>query len=269
LLARAVVHAQLPEPVGWTHVRSTRSQVASAPDVALRNLDNEYARIATKRLVANHYCRLGSPRRITTDDGGNIYVLVDCRYPDGYSGPRDQPLLDLGFMVSRDGGQTFGPAAKLDGMWPILDVRGGAPGEAYAIGVRPDKSVGFSRTEDAGATWSPAIEILPAFNLRPGPDALLAVIGKHVIVAATTRPPKDEFKISHDGGRTFTRVEGPSTYDTQMSVQPEGTIWVYSFYPTGKILRSTDDAGVDDGAWKQRETDGHAGGGAAADIKHR
>jgi hypothetical protein len=117
-----------------------------------------------------------------------------------------------------------------------MDFRGGAPGEAFVIGQTPGKTITFSRTENAGSTWSPAIEFQAAEQFV----TLLAVAGKHVVVGDPFG--QHTFRVSHDGGRNFTRVEGNvDNYYTHLSVKPDGTIWTFRATDPPVVARSTDD----------------------------
>jgi hypothetical protein len=206
------------------------------PDVDLRNLDNDYTSVAAKTLIANHNCIfLSQFQRIASDESGNIYVAVPCGVRNVAPDPWGDPLLPPSIMVSRDGGKTFGPQVEVTGISKFIDFRGGPAGEAFVIGVTPSKKITFSRTEDAGVTWSPAIELFTAEM------ATLAVTGKHVVIAEAYG--QQTLQVSHDGGRNFSQVQGNiDNWFTHLSVKPDGTLWTYRQFGVASVFaRSTDD----------------------------
>jgi hypothetical protein len=138
-------------------------------------------------------------------------------------------------VTSLDGGQTFSPPMNtgLD----AFEVRmiGLTPGVAVAVGAGPRGMV-VTRTENAGASWSPPLVLVEKTGFFR-----VAGAGKRVVLALRTGNDVD-ILTSDDAGKTFTNVPGglgPANL-VGFGVDAEGAIWAADLIGRLGLRKSTD-----------------------------
>jgi hypothetical protein len=176
------------------------------------------------------------------DSTQNIYILwQEIIFSGGSHGG------DIFFARSLDGGATFSQPVNLsksvggDGKGRInpkvwhngsLDLIGGANGDLYAAWTEYDGPLWFSRSTDAGATFSRPQRVARGSG-KPARAPTLAVQGSHTVYLAWTSGEDNSADIrvakSIDGGRTFgaPRVVAPSkgySDAPKLAVGPDKTL---------------------------------------------
>ena len=211
-----------------------RTTPGSIPaDLAARNADNDYERVAAQVINGNLYCNNGGGfNRLAADQAGNLYAVMSCNGP----GPRLSPpdaggfFGDAGFMgpsafvaVSPDGGRSFGTPVNTNLAAHEVAVTAGSPGVAVVAASGPG---GFSviRTEDAGATWQPPQLLKPyASNIR------LVAAGDRMLLTADTDTGRTWW-LSEDGGRSFPSIRPTLSGELiTLGMDSDGTIWIVTY----------------------------------------
>jgi adhesin/invasin len=166
-------------------------------------------------------------RKITADQANNIYVVMNCG-GTAYA------------AVSTDLGNSYSTAQSL-GMTGIAEVStvGGPAGIAYALGIDNSGGAWFSRTTDAGATWSAPVEIEASASTAYG--ATIAVDNDWVYVACNTGGTVRVFRNAAQGAGAFDHTDiTVSAVFGDVLTDTDGAVWLTTDDPTFHILKSTD-----------------------------
>ena len=220
--------------VAWiaaTEERATKSLGFGAPPnpiVLARSEDG--GRTFGAPVTVSEPNRLAVQPTLLAGPGGQVVIgaldLVDDRSTyqtahEGRPGPPPAGPWRLVLWRSGDGGVTFGPAATVaDGVVPaqrvLIDL---APAPAFALdpargrayaASETGRDVMVSRSDDAGATWSPGRRLGPAAGGQFLPGVAVAPDGRvDVAYYDRSRDPGDVLAevvlaSSPDGGKSFT-----------------------------------------------------------------
>jgi hypothetical protein len=236
-------------------------------DLEARNTDNEFERLAPRPVGGDLPCSTsGMGRRIAVDEAATLYVGMSCLgSSSGGSGAggsggsagssagsvsrpgvRDDSITfePAAFVaVSLDGGRTF--AAPRDVGIPgafEVSIVGGPPGVAYLIAAGP-RGVFFTRTGDSGATWQPAVTLVPEGLGGVRLDAA----GKRVLVLANHREGPILWRSDDGGGDTFERTALASIGGRPVEIAVErggsGAVWLVT-YDGRPVLHKSADGGA-------------------------
>jgi hypothetical protein len=234
----AIVDGPQPFTVVTGAVVSTDTGYAGTdlPDVPLRNLDNDYARVAAKVLPFGQYCLPSILTKITSDQGGRLYVHGMCTAQATEPHPYVPQV-----ATSNDAGLTFSTPHTFATLDQVIALQGGAAGEAFLLAMM-GASYQLTRTEDGGATWTAPVEVTKSVAGMIQPR--MVVEGKQVVLTWTNNDVRT-FWSSADGARTFRKVTPPSAPDVaEFSVTPEGTIWVLDHLSSPRRLYKSTDGGA-------------------------
>lgn len=195
-----------------------------------------YAHDTDRLFLATHHGLFavapdGSARRIsqTRDDfmgftphPANSDVLYASGHPAGGG--------NLGFIVSRDGGETWARLADgVDG--PVdfhqMDVSKANPEVVYGV------FRGLQRSTDGGRTWT---------RVGPVPDGIIDLAASSRGVDRLYAATRDGLLVSTDGGRQWRPAQESRQPVTMVDVTPDGRIHAFI---VGRGLMRAEEAGLD------------------------
>ena len=232
--------------VAWiaaTEERATKSLGFGAPPnpIVLAHSEDGGRTFAAPVTVSEPN-RLAVQPTLLSGPGGQVVIgaldLVDDRATyqtahEGRPGPPPAGPWRLVLWRSSDGGASFGPAATVaDGVVPaqrvLIDL---APAPAFALDPargrayaawETGRDVMVSRSDDAGATWSPGHRLGPAAGGQFLPGVAVAPDGRvDVAYYDRSRDPGDVLAevvlaSSSDGGKSFTTEALSERFDSMV-----------------------------------------------------
>jgi hypothetical protein len=199
------------------------------PDVTAHNLDDDQAAVAVKIVSGDHVCgSTSSPFPIAVDSTNQLYLVMQCEN-------------GLWLTTSSDAGVTFSDPTLI----PDTDLFGGsaqflagAPGFAYLLFSGNDGNVYFTRTADAGATWSSRLMVSNKQD-----TILMGAAEKTVLILTPGTDGTNQMVLSRslDGGRSFSPKTLLDGQTFALTVEPDGrTAWTLATVAANELHKSTD-----------------------------